>query len=260
MVIFALALRCAGARDVWRWTALVTATPLVAFPLAVAGDDLPVLALMCLGFALLWRPGRPNGPVLAGVALGVAAGLKATAWLAVVVALALLAARDGRRAVAGFALTTLAVLAVLVGPVAAVAPTALVDNTVSFPLGLSHVKSGALALLDYSAAQTGHPALIAVGLLVLRPGRGPVAGQQAAEELPLRHLAAHHRLGADVQPGAGQPVRLLHLPGRPVGVDAGVKPGRSRRGGRARPAGARVTRAHRRGRKADSRLMRPGYG
>ena len=169
VVLFALALRCAGARDVWRWTALVTATPLVAFPLAVAGDDLPVLALMCLGLALLWRPGRPNGPVLAGVALGVAAGLKATAWLAVVVALALLAARDGRRAVAGFALTTLAVLAVLVGPVAAVAPTALVDNTVSFPLGLSHVKSGAASPLPgYLLAQTGHPGhLIAVGLLVL---------------------------------------------------------------------------------------------
>ena len=169
VVIFALALRCAGARDVWRWTALVTATPLVAFPLAVAGDDLPVLALMCLGLALLWRSGRQHGPVLAGVTLGVAAGLKATAWLALVVALALLAARDGRRAVASFALSALAVFAVLVGPVAAVAPTALVDNTISFPLGLSHVKSGAASPLPgYLLAQTGHPGhLIAVGLLVL---------------------------------------------------------------------------------------------
>jgi hypothetical protein len=169
VVIFALALRCAGARDVWRWTALVTATPLVAFPLAVAGDDLPVLALMCLGLALLWRPGRQHGPVLAGVALGVAAGLKATAWLALVVAVALLAARDGRRAVASFSLSALAVFAVLVGPVAAVAPTALVDNTISFPLGLSHVKSGAASPLPgYLLAQTGHPGhLIAVGLLVL---------------------------------------------------------------------------------------------
>ena len=169
VVIFALALRCAGARDVWRWTALATATPLVAFPLAVAGDDMPVLALMCLGLALLWRPGRQNGPVLAGVTLGVAAGLKATAWLALVVALALLAARDGRRAAAGFAFTALAVFAVLVSPVAAVAPTALVDNTISFPLGLSHVKSGAASPLPgYLLAQTGHPGhLIAVGLLVL---------------------------------------------------------------------------------------------
>ncbi len=169
VVIFALALRCAGARDVWRWTALVSATPLVAFPLAVAGDDMPVLALMCLGLALLWRPGRQNGPVLAGLALGVAAGMKATAWLALVVALALLAARDGRRAAASFAATALAVMAVLVGPVAVVAPTALVDNTISFPLGLSHVKSGAASPLPgYLLAQTGHPGhLVAVGLLVL---------------------------------------------------------------------------------------------
>ena len=169
VVLFALALRCAGARDVWRWTALVTATPLVAFPLAVAGDDLPVLALMCLGLALLWQPGRRHGPLLAGVALGVAAGLKATAWLALVVALALLAARDGRRAVASFALSALAVFAVLVGPVAAAAPVALVDNTISFPLGLSHVKSGAASPLPgYLLAQTGHPGhLVAVGLLVL---------------------------------------------------------------------------------------------
>jgi hypothetical protein len=147
----------------------VSATPLVAFPLAVAGDDMPVLALMCLGLALLWRPGRQNGPVLAGLALGVAAGMKATAWLALVVALALLAARDGRRAAASFAATALAVMAVLVGPVAVVAPTALVDNTISFPLGLSHVKSGAASPLPgYLLAQTGHPGhLVAVGLLVL---------------------------------------------------------------------------------------------
>ncbi len=169
VVVFALALRCAGARDSWRWTALVTATPLVAFPLAVGGDDLPVLALMCLGLALLWRPGRRSSPVLAGLALGVAAGLKATAWPALLVALVLLAGRDGRRAVGSFALTALAVLVVLVGPVAAVAPASLVDNTISFPLGLSHVKSGAASPLPgYLLAQTG-PAghLIAVGLLAL---------------------------------------------------------------------------------------------
>jgi len=167
--VFALALRCAGARDIWRWTALVTATPLVAFPLAVGGDDLPVMALMCLGLALLWRPGRQPSPVLAGLALGLAAGMKATAWPALVVAVVLVAARDGRRAAARLALTAPAVLAVLVGPVAAVDPTALVDNTISFPLGLSHVKSGAASPLPgYLLAQTGHTGhLIAVGLLAL---------------------------------------------------------------------------------------------
>ncbi len=165
---FALALGSAGAADIWRWTALVTATPLVAFPLAVGGDDLPVLGLICLGLALLWRPGRQPSPVLAGLALGVAAAMKATAWPALVVAVALLAARDGRRAAARFAVTALATFAVLVGPVAAVAPGALVVNTILLPLGLAHVKSGAASPLPgYLLAQTG-PAghAIAVGLLV----------------------------------------------------------------------------------------------
>ena len=55
VVIFWLALRATGTPDAGRWTALVTATPVIAFPLAVGGDDVPVLALMCLGLALLSR-------------------------------------------------------------------------------------------------------------------------------------------------------------------------------------------------------------
>jgi hypothetical protein len=53
VVAFAAALAVAGARDVVRWTALVTASPLIAFSLAVGGTDMPVLACLCLGFALL---------------------------------------------------------------------------------------------------------------------------------------------------------------------------------------------------------------
>jgi hypothetical protein len=164
---FALALSNAGATDIWRWTGLVTATPLVAFPLAVGGDDLPVLGLMCLGLALLWRPGRQPGLVLAGLTLGVAAAMKATAWPVLLVAVVWLAARDGLRGAARFAFTALAVFAVLVGPVLAVAPAALVENTILFPLGLTHVKSGAASPLPgYLLAQTGHAGrLIAVGLL-----------------------------------------------------------------------------------------------
>src|SRR5256886_14655004 len=85
-----------------RWTALVTASPLIAFSLAVGGTDVPVLACLCLGFALLWR--RPR-PVLAGLALGAAAAMKATAWPALTVAAGLLLARDGRPAAAGPAAT-----------------------------------------------------------------------------------------------------------------------------------------------------------
>jgi hypothetical protein len=93
--------------------------------------------------------------------------MKATAWPVLIVAVVWLAARDGLRAAARFAFTALAVFAVLVGPVFAVAPAALVENTILFPLGLTHVKSGAASPLPgYLLAQTGHAGrLIAVGLL-----------------------------------------------------------------------------------------------
>src|SRR5260370_652303 len=86
---FGAALALAGARDVLRWTALVTATPVVAFSLTVGGTDVPVLALLCLGLALLWK--RPR-PVLAGPVLGLAPATQATPWPPLMVARTLLAA------------------------------------------------------------------------------------------------------------------------------------------------------------------------
>jgi hypothetical protein len=168
-VIFWLAVRATGTPDAWRWTALVIATPVIAFPLAVGGDDVPVLALMCLGLALLSRSAREPRPVLAGLVLGVAAAMKATAWPALLIAAVLVAARDGRRATGRFAAAALAALAVLVVPVAAVSPSALVDNTILFPLGLASVKSAATSPLPgFLLSQTGHTGhLIAAGLLVL---------------------------------------------------------------------------------------------
>ena len=95
VIVFAAALAVTGAKDVLRWTVLVTASPVIAFSLTVGGTDVPVLACLCLGFALLWR--EPH-PVLAGLALGVAAAMKATAWPALLVAAVLLTARNGKRA------------------------------------------------------------------------------------------------------------------------------------------------------------------
>jgi len=166
VVVFAAALALGGARDVVRWTALVTASPIIAFSLAVGGTDVPVLACLCLGFALLWR--RPR-PMLAGLALGAAAAMKATAWPALVVAAVLLLSRDGRRATVSMSAAALAVVAAVVGPVAAAGPRSLVQNTIAFPLGLTHVKSDAVSPLPgrllAETGQTGH--LIAVALLVL---------------------------------------------------------------------------------------------
>ncbi len=166
VVVFAAALALAGARDVVRWTALVTASPVIAFSLAVGGTDVPVLACLCLGFALLWR--RPR-PMLAGLALGAAAAMKATAWPALAIAAVLLLARDGRRAAVSMSATALAVVAAVVGPVAAAGPRSLVQNTIAFPLGLTHVKSDAVSPLPgrllAETGYTGH--LIAVALLAL---------------------------------------------------------------------------------------------
>jgi Glycosyltransferase family 87 len=175
-VVFWLAVRVTGTPHPGRWTALVAATPVFAFPLAVSGDDVPVIGLMCLGLALLAQPsqlsqGRRGGavPVLSGLALGVAAAMKATAWPAVLIAVVLVAARDGRKPAGKLLAAVVAVLAVVVGPVAAVSPSALTDNTISFPLGLASVKSGAVSPLPgVLLSQSGHAGhLIATGLLAL---------------------------------------------------------------------------------------------
>jgi hypothetical protein len=155
LVVFACALRIAGARDSVRWALLLTASPIIAFELCVGGTDVPMVAFLCLGFALLWRE-RVAVPVAAGLALGVASSMKATAWPALVVAFALLYRRDGRRAAWWFTAVALAVVLVIVGPFAVLKPGALVKNTILFPLGLASVKSQAASpLLGHALAQTG---------------------------------------------------------------------------------------------------------
>jgi glycosyl transferase family 87 len=156
ILVFWLALRDGGARHPGRWAIGVAASPVIAFELAVGGTDVPMVAFLCLGFALLWgAPGRTCRPVLAGLALGVAATMKATAWPAVAVAVALLAVRDGKRAVRAFILTVVAVMALCIGPFLA-HPRSLVDNTIKFPLGLASVNSQASSPLPgHVIAETG---------------------------------------------------------------------------------------------------------
>ena len=170
LVVFWLALRRGGARDPARWAILVAASPVIAFELAVGGTDVPMVGFLCLGFALLYRrPTSINLAILAGLALGIASAMKATAWPALVVAIVLIAGRDGRKAGAAFTLTALGVVAVCVGPFI-VHPKSLVDNTIKFPLGLASVQSAASSpLLGHVIAATWHSAghTIVVVLLVL---------------------------------------------------------------------------------------------
>ena len=185
ILVFWLALRDGGARHPGRWAILIAASPVIAFELAVGGTDVPMVAFLCLGFALLYSaPGQPCRPVLAGLALGVAAAMKATAWPAIAVAIALIAVRDGRRAVRSFTLTALAVVVVCVGPFVVRNPRTLVKNTIEFPLGLASVPSQASSPLPgHVIADLGHlghalvvAVLVLAGLavavsLVIRPPR-----------------------------------------------------------------------------------------
>jgi Glycosyltransferase family 87 len=230
LVVLGLALVVAGAQDWIRWTILIAASPVIAFELAVGGTDIPVLALMCLGLALLWRtPRHGPRPVLAGVVLGIDAAMKATAWPALIIAIVLLVERDGRRVAALFTATSVAACAVLVGPVAAVWPGSLVVNTISFPLGLAKIKSMAASPLPghllEQTGNTGH--LIAVGLLalaglavaawlVLAPPRDvPSATWRLVVGLMLMFtLAPATRFGYYIYPGALLAWLLVTLAGR----------------------------------------------
>lgn len=178
MLVFAL-LR-ARAPDPWRWTALIIATPAIALPIAVGGTDLPVLALICLGLAFLRA--KPQ-PVAAGLALGAASAMKATAWPAVLIGVALLAAGGGWRPAVKFAGAALAVSAAVIAPFAALWPHELVQNTIMFPLGLTKIKSQAASpLIGHLLAETGSVGHIAAVVLLA------LAGLAVASSLVLRPL------------------------------------------------------------------------
>ena len=236
LVVFAVALRIAGARDSVRWALLVTASPVIAFELCVGGTDVPMVAFMCLGFALLWRPGQSNA-LAAGLALGIASSMKATAWPALIVAFALLYVRDGQREAWRFTAAALAVVAVIVGPFAVLHPGSLVKNTILFPLGLTSVKSQAASpLLGHVLAQTGtlgHTIVvalligaglaIAVSLVISPPRDVPAATVRLVIGLSaLFVLAPSTRFGYFIYPAALVLWLLVSLAGRKSAEPAAV--------------------------------------
>jgi glycosyl transferase family 87 len=161
-------------RPAW-WTVLVTASPMVALPLAVGGDDLPVLGLMCLGLALASRGSRGQWrwAAGAGLALGLATAMKATAWPAVAVVAVLLIARQGWRAATWFAAAVLGVALAIDGPTVAAHPAAALANTVLYPLGLAKVASPAASVLPgHLLASTGAVGHWAALVLMALAGAG----------------------------------------------------------------------------------------
>jgi hypothetical protein len=245
VITFGAALRVARVpRPVW-WTVLVLASPVVALPLAVGGDDLPVLGLVCLGLALAERAtaGRWQWPVAAGLALGLAAAMKATAWPALVVVLILLARRGGWRAVGWFTVAAAGTVVVTDGPVVAANPAATVANTILYPLGLTKVVSPAASQLPghmlAGLGTWGHWAAlalmavagagVAVSLIIRPPGDAQAAGWRLVLGLTLLFgLAPASRVGYFVYP-LGLAAWLLLLR-----AARGGRPGADGAGGAAR--------------------------
>jgi len=225
LITFGAALRVAGVRRPAWWTLLVAASPVVALPVAVGGDDLPVLGLVCLGLALADRavPGQWRWPVAAGLALGLAAAMKATAWPALAVALIPLVRRGGWRAVGGFTMAVAGLIVITDGPVVAAHPAATVANTIQYPLGLAKVASPAASQLPghllASTGTWGHWAAlvlmavagagVAASLIVRPPADAQAAGWRLVLGLTLLFgLAPASRVGYFVYP-AGLATWLL---------------------------------------------------
>jgi hypothetical protein len=235
LFIFWLALREGGARDPIRWAMLVGASPVIAFELAVGGTDVPMVAFLCLGFAYLWA----RKPVLAGLALGIGASMKATAWPALLVAVALLAARQGKRTVGAFTLTVHREPPEGPGgqhdqvpagagqrPVGGAQPATGVRHRVDLAPHRAHDRRG--------AARAG------------RPRRRGLARLQAAAIGTAGGDTARRGDDAHVRARPVHPVRLLHLPGRAgdladrdVGRPAGGR-GRARQDLGGLPASSRT--------------------
>jgi len=143
-------------RRALRDTAFALASPVISLQVATGGTDVPVSALLCLSLAL-----AGNAPRKAAVTTGIACALKATAWPAIPVLAALLAARETPRQAARFAaIATLTAAGAMAAsaPAALRAPGAALQNAVLFPLGLARHRTPAASPLPGHLLATAGPA------------------------------------------------------------------------------------------------------
>ncbi len=144
---------------------LAVVSPLTALTATVAGDDLPVIALIILATALVYRA----GPIPAGIACALVANMKLTALPAIaVLAIAVFAYRGGK-ALTIFVGTAVITSAIVVVPVLLVDRNAFVEQVIKFPAGLGQARSPAESPLPghliAELGPVGHA--VAIGLLVL---------------------------------------------------------------------------------------------
>jgi hypothetical protein len=139
---------------------VATVLPLCALTLATGGDDLPVLALCLLAFALAAR----HQAWMAGAAIGAAAAVKLFAWPVLLVLGAVFLGQSlGRYSLGRYAVGALGIPILTAIPVLLVDPGAMVENVLAFPFGRGLVRSPAASPLP------GH--LIAAHV----PGGRPIA-------------------------------------------------------------------------------------
>lgn len=161
---------------------LAAISPLTLLTLVVAGDDIPVIALIVLAAALAFR----TNPAWAGLVIALVINTKLTALPALAVVAVAVIATSGRRAMLIFFGTVISTTAVLVIPVLLVDPQSFVEHVVLYPAGLGEAGSPAESPLPgHLIAQlgsVGHAvslALLALAAcaiatwLVVRPPRDP---------------------------------------------------------------------------------------
>lgn len=172
----------------------MTVLPTAALPLATGGDDLPVAALLLLGLVLMQR----RKPMASGVALGVAASMKITAWPLAVLAVFGARDRQGNRTrrsklllMAGMG----AVMAPAVLPSALSNVPAFVENVVRFPLGLAGIHSPAASPLLGHLLVTAFPGVHRLFPLTVALGGAAVLGYVLVRRPPPTPAALARLLG-----------------------------------------------------------------
>jgi hypothetical protein len=156
LLIAAVALAVSGsaASRRSRVVQMLIVLPTGALPLVTGGDDLPVLALLFLGFVL----GARRRPALCGLVLGLAGTLKFTSWPVLVLMLFAVRDENGRRAYRRYGITACAVLAPALIYGFFSAPGPFLNNAIRFPLGLANLRSPAASPLLGHVLTTLFPA------------------------------------------------------------------------------------------------------
>ena len=155
------------------FSVFATATPLVAFPLAVGETDPPIIALTCLTLAWASR----GKLVRAGVVLAVACAMKTTAWAVIPVLGVMVWVRYAPRFAGRFTATAVGLtglLAILAAPEALATPVAVNSvrqNLIDFPLGTTKYKTPAQSPLPghmiAGLGPIGHAAAVALMALAV---------------------------------------------------------------------------------------------